>query len=77
MPRDARGRAEVIEWLFAALNSVEMAIVPWSLFAFNHGKADAPGRKRFDEFLEGRLKRLEPCSASANGSPDPSPSPTS
>jgi glutathione S-transferase len=60
MPRDARGRAEVIEWLFAALNSVEMATLPWSLFAFNHGKADAPGRKRFDEFVELRLKRLEP-----------------
>jgi glutathione S-transferase len=60
MPRDTRGRAEVIEWLFAALNSVEMATLPWSFFAFSHGKADAPGRKRFDEFLELRLKRLEP-----------------
>lgn len=30
LPTDARGRAEATEWLFAALNSVEMASVPWS-----------------------------------------------
>ena len=30
MPADPRGRSEVKEWLFAALNSVEMASLPWS-----------------------------------------------
>ncbi len=60
MARDVRGRATVTEWLFAALNSVETATLPWSFFAFKHGKADAPGRKPFDDFLELRLQRLEP-----------------
>jgi glutathione S-transferase len=31
MPRDARGRSDAIEWVFAALNSVEMRACPgWS-----------------------------------------------
>jgi len=29
MPRDAQGRADTLQWLFAALNSVEMVTVPW------------------------------------------------
>jgi glutathione S-transferase len=35
MPADARGRNEVIEWLFAALASVEAASQPWSFFKFS------------------------------------------
>ena len=35
MPADPRGRSEAKEWLFAALNSVEMASLPWSLFMFS------------------------------------------
>src|SRR5262249_32306781 len=34
MPTDPRGRNEAMEWLFAALNSVEMASLPWSMFKF-------------------------------------------
>src|SRR3954451_2031230 len=30
MPADPRGRSEATQWLFAALNSVEMASLPWS-----------------------------------------------
>ena len=30
MPADPRGRSEVIQWLFAALASVEAASQPWS-----------------------------------------------
>jgi glutathione S-transferase len=30
MPLDPRGRSEATKWLFAALNSVEMASLPWS-----------------------------------------------
>jgi glutathione S-transferase len=48
----------VIEWLFAALNSVEMASLPWSLFKFS-GQSE----KRFDDFLKLRLDRLEPVVA--------------
>src|SRR5690606_33418613 len=29
MPRDAQGRADTLQWLVAALNSVEMVTVPW------------------------------------------------
>lgn len=29
MPRDAGGRADTMQWLIAALNSIEMVTVPW------------------------------------------------
>ena len=29
MPRDAIGRAHTLQWMFAALNSIEMVSVPW------------------------------------------------
>jgi glutathione S-transferase len=29
MPQDAAGEAETVQWLFAALNSIEMVSVPW------------------------------------------------
>jgi glutathione S-transferase len=63
MPADARGRSEAIEWLFAALNSVEMASLPWSLFVFTGDTDETPGRKRFDAFLKGRLQHMEPILA--------------
>jgi glutathione S-transferase len=59
MPVDPRGRSEALEWLFAALNSVEMASLPWSLFMFSGDKAETPGRKPFDDFLKARLKHME------------------
>ena len=63
LPADPRRRSEVLEWLFAALNSVEMASLPWSLLMFSGNTDDAPTRKTFDEFLEIRLKHLEPVLA--------------
>ncbi|MGL6162210.1 glutathione S-transferase family protein [Microbulbifer sp.] len=59
MPADPRSRSEVIEWLFAALNSVEMASLPWSIFMFSGDTEDTPGRKSLDKFLESRLQHLE------------------
>src|SRR3569623_1322235 len=59
MPDDARGRNEVIEWLFAALASVEAASQPWSFFKFMGDDEETPMRKFFDGFLEARLKRME------------------
>jgi glutathione S-transferase len=59
MPVDARSRSEVIEWLFAALNSVEAASLPWSLFKFSGDVAETPGRKHLDEFLKARLQHME------------------
>ena len=29
MPRDAQARADTLQWIFAALNSIEMVSVPW------------------------------------------------
>src|SRR5262245_42180835 len=60
MPIDPRSRSEVIEWLFAALNSVEMASLPWVLFKFSGAGDDAPGQAPFNAFLKGRLEHMEP-----------------
>jgi len=63
-PTDPRGRAEVVEWAFAALNSVEMAALPWTLFHFMGQAGEAPGFQFFDDFLkQHRLARMEPVLA--------------
>jgi glutathione S-transferase len=59
MPVDPRGRSAALEWLFAALNSVEMAALPWALSQFFGDSADTPAGKRLDDFLTSRLKHLE------------------
>ena len=59
MPADPRSRSEAMAWLFAALNSVEMASLPWSIVAFSGDAGDTPGRKRLDEFINARLQHLE------------------
>lgn len=59
MPTDPRGRSEVIQWLFAALASVEAASQPWSFFMFSGDTGETPMRKFFDGFLEARLKHME------------------
>ena len=58
MPTDPKERSEVIQWVFAALNSVEMASLPWSLFKFSDDTSGTPGRKQFDDFLKSRLTHL-------------------
>lgn len=63
LPADPRLRAKAIEWLFAALNSVEMAVLPWTLFKFSGDEAQTPGRGALDAFLEKRLQRMEPVLA--------------
>jgi len=63
MPGDARRRSEATQWLFAALNSVEMASLPWVIFAFSGDTGDTPGRQRLDQFLKARLQHLEPILA--------------
>lgn len=64
MPVDPRSRSEVLEWLFAALNSVEMASLPWSLLNFTGEARDTSAWKFFDEFLnKSRLGYLEPVLA--------------
>ncbi|WP_310539122.1 glutathione S-transferase family protein [Phenylobacterium sp.] len=64
MATDRRGRNEVKEWLFAALNSVEMASLPWSLLQFTGESQDTAVWKLFDGFLKtSRLSHLEPVLA--------------
>jgi glutathione S-transferase len=64
MPTDPRGRSEVLEWLFAALNSVEMASLPWSILIFTGEARDTSAWKLFDGFLKkSRLGHLEPVLA--------------
>lgn len=63
LPAGEPARGEAIEWLFAALNSVEMASLPWSLFIFS-GDTESQGYRMFDDFLKThRLKHLEPVLA--------------
>ena len=64
MPADRRGRSDAKEWLFAALNSVEMASLPWSLLVFSGENHDTPAWKLFEGFLrQHRLQHLEPVLA--------------
>ena len=59
MPVERHGRSAVIEWLFAGLNSVEAASLPWSLFKFSGDTAETPGRKHLEGFLAIRLRHME------------------
>lgn len=60
MPADPRGRNAVIEWLFAALASVEAASQPWSFFKFA-GKSDEASMWPFFEgfLMTHRLPQME------------------
>jgi len=63
MPTDQPGRADVTAWVFAALNSVEMASLPWFILAMSPDGKASPNWPFFDSFLKGRLTRLEPILA--------------
>ena len=60
LPADPRRRSDAKEWLFAALNSVEMASLPWSLLMFSGESDDTAAWKLFDGFLKvHRLQHME------------------
>jgi len=59
MPQDGRGRAETIEWMIAALNSVDLPSQPWALFQFMGFPGESPEAKFVNDFLTARLRRLE------------------
>jgi len=64
LPADPRDRSDAKEWLFAALNSVEMASLPWSLLVFSGESDDTTAWKLFDGFLKvHRLQHMEPVLA--------------
>jgi len=61
LPTDPRHRGETLEWLFAGLNSVEMASLPWFILSFSDDTAGTPAWQRMDDFLKkSRLTHLEP-----------------
>lgn len=59
MPADRRRRAEVTEWVIAALNSVDLPSQPWALFRFMGFPGEAPEAKFVEDFLKLRLDRME------------------
>jgi glutathione S-transferase len=63
LPVEPRARSQALQWVLAALNSVEMASLPWAFFKFTGDPGDTPGGKWLDEFLKIRLQRLEPVLA--------------
>lgn len=63
LPADPRARGEAVQWVFAALNSVEMAALPWAFFKLTGDTGDTPGGKWLEDFMKIRLDRLEPVLA--------------
>jgi len=59
MPRDAQGRARVLEWTIAALNSIETASLPWAIFKLENDASQTPGKRQLDTILAGRLGHME------------------
>ncbi len=59
MPADPSGRAEVVQWVIAALNSVDLSSQPWALFRFMGFPGEGPEADFVDGFLKARLDRLE------------------
>lgn len=64
MPAEPRGRTEVIEWVIAALNSVDLPSQPWALFRFMGYPGESPEAKFVEDFLKVRLDRMEAVLAS-------------
>lgn len=59
LPSDRRERSDAIVWMFAALNSVEAAVLPWAIILFSGDTTDSPGRQQLSGFLESRLQHME------------------
>jgi glutathione S-transferase len=59
MPTERHARAACKEWIFAALNSMEMGSVPWSIFQFM-GETGNKMFPFFDDWVKNlRVKRME------------------
>lgn len=59
MPTDPRGRAEVLSWVIAALNSVDLPAQPWALFRFMSFPGASPEAEFVESFMKARLERME------------------
>ena len=65
MPRDPQGRAETVQWIVAALNSMEMVTVPWWFIGLSK-----PAENPLDGWMAQRLARLEAVLATRQPSLD-------
>jgi glutathione S-transferase len=54
MPRDAAGEAQTLQWVIAALNSIEMASVPWWFL-----NVTGQPNKDLGDWMDKRLAQLE------------------
>lgn len=54
MPRNARGEAETVQWIVAALNSIEMVSVPWWFLGLSGDRENGMAG-----WLDSRLARME------------------
>lgn len=54
MPRDPRGEAETLQWVIAALNSIEMVSVPWWFLSLSTGRDNG-----LAQWLRMRLDHLD------------------
>ena len=59
IPTDPQGRAEVVQWVIAALNSVDLPSQPWALFRFMGFPGEAPEATFVEDFLKARLDQME------------------
>lgn len=59
LPTDRQDRNRAVEWLFAALNSVEMTSLPWALLKFRGEDGDTPAFRFMDGFLKSRLGHMD------------------
>lgn len=59
MPKDEKGSAQTLSWVFAALNSVEPAVLPFTLFKFLKDDTATPARGALDKLLAMRLDHME------------------
>lgn len=63
LPADPQRRSEAVQWLFAALNSLEMASLPWVMLTFMGKAGDTPAFEWIEGFMKLRLERMEPVLA--------------
>jgi glutathione S-transferase len=54
MPRSARGEAETLQWVIAALNSIEMVSVPWWFLGLSGNSENG-----LSDWLDSRLSHVE------------------
>lgn len=54
MPRGAKGEAETVQWVIAALNSIEMVTVPWWFLGLSGDRENG-----LSGWVDSRLERVE------------------